>query len=105
MSDVFGIPGGVVLDFLYAMNRRPSKITTHLNFHEQNSVSSASFRATSPVAAMTNAASTTNTTATGQQQQSQQKKQQQQITTSATTSDFEKSYFINNPYTFWAFSL
>ena len=42
VSDVFGIPGGVVLDFLYAMNRRPSKITTHLNFHEQNSVSSAS---------------------------------------------------------------
>jgi len=42
VSDVFGIPGGVVLDFLYAMNRRPSEIMTHLNFHEQNSVSSAS---------------------------------------------------------------
>lgn len=42
VSDVFGIPGGVVLDFLYAMNRRPTEIMTHLNFHEQNSVSCAS---------------------------------------------------------------
>lgn len=42
VSDVFGIPGGVVLDFLYAMNRRPAEIMTHLNFHEQNSVFSAS---------------------------------------------------------------
>jgi acetolactate synthase I/II/III large subunit len=42
VSDVFGIPGGVVLDFLYAMNRRSSEIKTHLNFHEQNSIYSAS---------------------------------------------------------------
>ena len=41
VSDVFGIPGGVVLDFLYALNRRAPKIMAHLNFHEQNSVSSA----------------------------------------------------------------
>jgi acetolactate synthase-1/2/3 large subunit len=41
VTDVFGIPGGVILDFLYAMNRRSPKIMTHLNFHEQNSVSSA----------------------------------------------------------------
>ena len=39
VSDVFGIPGGVVLDFLYAMNRRPAEIMTHLNFHEQIKIS------------------------------------------------------------------
>jgi acetolactate synthase I/II/III large subunit len=41
VKDVFGIPGGVVLEFLYAMRRRKSEITTHLSFHEQCSVFSA----------------------------------------------------------------
>lgn len=36
VTDVFGIPGGVVLDFLYAMDRRKDKISPHLNFHEQS---------------------------------------------------------------------
>lgn len=34
VTDVFGIPGGVVLDFLYELDRR-KEITAHLNFHEQ----------------------------------------------------------------------
>jgi acetolactate synthase-1/2/3 large subunit len=35
VTDVFGMPGGVVLDFLYAVDRRREKITAHLNYHEQ----------------------------------------------------------------------
>ncbi|MBT6113671.1 MAG: thiamine pyrophosphate-binding protein, partial [Candidatus Marinimicrobia bacterium] len=42
VTDVYGIPGGVVLDFLYALNHRSSEIKPHLNFHEHNSISSAS---------------------------------------------------------------
>ena len=34
VTDVFGIPGGVVLDFLYELDRR-KEITAHLSFHEQ----------------------------------------------------------------------
>lgn len=34
VSDVFGIPGGVILDLLYAFNDRPG-ITPHLSWHEQ----------------------------------------------------------------------
>lgn len=36
ITDVFGIPGGVLLDFLYALDKRKDKIKTHLMFHEQN---------------------------------------------------------------------
>ena len=36
ITDVFGIPGGVILDFVYALNNRKEKIKTHLFFHEQN---------------------------------------------------------------------
>ena len=35
VTDAFGIPGGVILDFLYAMDRRKREITPHLNYHEQ----------------------------------------------------------------------
>lgn len=34
-TDAFGIPGGVVLDLLYAMNRREKELTPHLCYHEQ----------------------------------------------------------------------
>lgn len=34
VTDVFGIPGGVVLDFLYELDRRED-ISAHLSFHEQ----------------------------------------------------------------------
>lgn len=34
VTDVFGIPGGVVLDLLYAFEREP-RITPHLSYHEQ----------------------------------------------------------------------
>lgn len=36
ITDVFGIPGGVVLDFVYALNKRKKDINTHLLHHEQN---------------------------------------------------------------------
>lgn len=36
ITDVFGIPGGVILDFVYALNNRKEKIKTHLLYHEQN---------------------------------------------------------------------
>ena len=36
VTDVFGIPGGVILDFVYALNRKKDKIKTHLLYHEQN---------------------------------------------------------------------
>lgn len=35
VTDVFGIPGGVVLDFLYELDRRRDEISAHLNYHEQ----------------------------------------------------------------------
>ncbi len=35
VTDVFGIPGVVVMDFLYAIDRRKPEITPHLNYHEQ----------------------------------------------------------------------
>lgn len=35
VTDVFGIPGGVVLDFLYELDRRKEEISAHLSFHEQ----------------------------------------------------------------------
>lgn len=34
-TDVFGIPGGVILDFLYALDSRKDQICPHLAFHEQ----------------------------------------------------------------------
>ena len=36
VTDVFGIPGGVVLDFVYALNKRKDEIKTNLLYHEQN---------------------------------------------------------------------
>lgn len=35
VTDVFGLPGAVVLELLYAMDRRKSELTPHLNYHEQ----------------------------------------------------------------------
>lgn len=35
ITDVFGIPGLVVMDFLYAVDRRKPEITPHLSYHEQ----------------------------------------------------------------------
>lgn len=35
VTDAFGIPGGVILDLLYALDRRKGEITPHLNYHEQ----------------------------------------------------------------------
>lgn len=34
-TDLFGIPGVVVLDFLYAADRRRPELTPHLTYHEQ----------------------------------------------------------------------
>lgn len=34
-TDVFGIPGVVVMDFLYAVEARKNEITPHLSYHEQ----------------------------------------------------------------------
>lgn len=36
VTDMFGIPGGVVLDFLYAQQKRKNEIEAHLLFHEQD---------------------------------------------------------------------
>lgn len=35
VTDTFGIPGGVILELLYAMKSRELEITPHLNYHEQ----------------------------------------------------------------------
>lgn len=35
VTDVFGIPGVVVMDFLYAVDRKKPHIIPHLNYHEQ----------------------------------------------------------------------
>ena len=44
VTDVFGIPGSVVLEFLYAMDRRKGDIRPHLSYHEQAAaISAASF--------------------------------------------------------------
>jgi len=37
VSNVFGIPGEIVLDFLDSLNSRKDEITTHINYHEQAS--------------------------------------------------------------------
>jgi acetolactate synthase-1/2/3 large subunit len=42
ITDIFGIPGGSVLELLYATNRRKNLIKPHLSFHEQNAVFAAS---------------------------------------------------------------
>lgn len=38
ISDIFGIPGGVILELLYAVNRQSDKIRAHLMYHEQDAV-------------------------------------------------------------------
>lgn len=38
VTDVFGLPGGVILDFLYALDRRAPEIVPHLTYHEQGAV-------------------------------------------------------------------
>ena len=35
VTDVFGLPGAVVLELLYAMDCRKPELTPHLNYHEQ----------------------------------------------------------------------
>lgn len=42
VTDVFGIPGGVILDFIYAIDKRKFEINVHLSFHEQSAAFSAS---------------------------------------------------------------
>ena len=36
VTDVFGIPGGVILDLLYAFDASKPKLTPHLTYHEQD---------------------------------------------------------------------
>lgn len=35
VTDIFGIPGGSILHFLYAIEKRAPEIVPHLNYHEQ----------------------------------------------------------------------
>ncbi len=35
VTDAFGIPGGVILDFLYSLEQKNGQICPHLTFHEQ----------------------------------------------------------------------
>lgn len=35
VTDTFGLPGGVILDFMYAMKAREGEIKPHLSYHEQ----------------------------------------------------------------------
>ena len=35
VTDAFGIPGGVILELLYEMDKRRDEITPHLSYHEQ----------------------------------------------------------------------
>lgn len=35
VTDAFGLPGGVILDFMYAMKAREGEINPHLSYHEQ----------------------------------------------------------------------
>lgn len=37
VTDAFGIPGGVILDLLYAMEDRKQSLCPHLNYNEQAS--------------------------------------------------------------------
>lgn len=41
-TDVFGLPGVVILDFLYAIENRKSELTPHLTYHEQGAAFAAS---------------------------------------------------------------
>lgn len=38
VTDAFGLPGGVILDLVYAMERRKPELTPHLSYHEQGAV-------------------------------------------------------------------
>lgn len=38
VTDVFGLPGGVILELLYALERRNPEIMPHLAYHEQGAV-------------------------------------------------------------------
>lgn len=38
VTDAFGVPGGVVLDLMYAMERKKPEFTPHLTYHEQGAV-------------------------------------------------------------------
>lgn len=38
VTDAFGLPGGVVLDFMYAMERKKPQLVPHLSYHEQGAV-------------------------------------------------------------------
>lgn len=42
VSDVFGIPGGVVLGLLYAFDRKSGSVSVHLSYHEQAAAFAAS---------------------------------------------------------------
>ena len=35
VTDAFGIPGGVILELLYAFDKRRDEIMPHLSYHEQ----------------------------------------------------------------------
>lgn len=35
VTDVFGVPGGVILEVLYAIDSRRKEVMPHLNYHEQ----------------------------------------------------------------------
>lgn len=35
VTDVFGVPGGVILEMLYAIDSRSKEVMPHLNYHEQ----------------------------------------------------------------------
>lgn len=35
VTDAFGVPGGVVLELIYAMDARKNELTPHLSYHEQ----------------------------------------------------------------------
>ncbi|MDR2151193.1 MAG: hypothetical protein LBO72_00030, partial [Helicobacteraceae bacterium] len=37
VTDVFGVPGGVVLDFLDSLSKRENEIREHFGYHEQAS--------------------------------------------------------------------
>lgn len=36
VTDAFGVPGGVILDLIYAMKAREGELTPHLSYHEQS---------------------------------------------------------------------
>lgn len=38
VTDAFGLPGAVILDLIYAMERRKPEFTPHLTYHEQGAV-------------------------------------------------------------------